>query len=294
VALALLASACGTQPASSPAAKGNITVASFDFTESLTIANLYAQALQDAGYKITLKRNLGAREIVEPAIEKGEIDLYPGYAATDLEFVNKGKGEATPDAQATAAKLRTYLEPKGVKVLEPAPAVDQNTFVVTGATATRYNLKKLSDLVPSVAGQLILGGPPECPSRPFCAKGLKDKYGIVFKDFKPYVGAGGPLVKAALERGDVQIALLFSSDGAIKAKGWVPLEDDKHLQNADNVVPIIRAAVAKADVVTLLNKISAKLTTDELVGLNKQTDIDKQDPDVVAKNWLVTNGFLKK
>jgi osmoprotectant transport system substrate-binding protein len=116
----------------------------------------------------------------------------------------------------------------------------------------------------------------------------------VFKDFKPYVGAGGPLVKAALERGDVQIALLFSSDGAIKAKGWVPLEDDKHLQNADNVVPIIRAAVAKADVVTLLNKISAKLTTDELVGLNKQTDIDKQDPDVVAKNWLVTNGFLKK
>ncbi len=292
--LALLISACGqgTQPAASPVEKGSITVASFNFPESLTLANIYAKALEAQGYKVSLRANLGRREVVEPALEKGEIDLYPGYAATELEFLNKGKGEATSDAQATVVKLRTYLEPKGIKVLEPASAVDENVFAVTRATATRLNLKKISDLVP-VANQLTLGGPPECPNRPFCAKGLERVYSIKFKAFKP-LDTGGPITKTALERGDIDVALLFSSDGSITAKGFVVLDDDKHLQNADNVVPVIRASAAKDDAVKLLNRISAKLTTEGLIGLNKRTDIDKEDPDAVAKKWLQDNGFLKK
>ncbi len=292
--LALLISACGqgTQPAASPVEKGSITVASFNFPESLTLANIYAKALEAQGYKVSLRANLGRREVVEPALEKGEIDLYPGYAATELEFLNKGKGEATSDAQATVVKLRTYLEPKGIKVLEPASAVDENVFAVTRATATRLNLKKISDLVP-VANQLTLGGPPECPNRPFCAKGLERVYSIKFKAFKA-LDTGGPITKTALERGDIDVALLFSSDGSITAKGFVVLDDDKHLQNADNVVPVIRASAAKDDAVKLLNRISAKLTTEGLIGLNKRTDIDKEDPDAVAKKWLQDNGFLKK
>lgn len=292
VATALLISACGTQPAGSPTAKGTITVGGFNFPESSILANIYGLALKDTGYTVNFKLLLGRREVVEPALERGDIDMYAGYAATDLEFINKGKGEATADAKATAAKLRTYFEPKGIKVLEPAPAVDENVFAVTKATASRLNLKKLSDVVP-VAKQLTLGGPPECPSRPFCAQGLKAKYGIEFKTFKP-LDTAGALTVAALEQGSIDVALLFSSQGVIATKGFVVLEDDKHLQNADNVVPIIRASAAKDDVVSLLNRISAKLTTEGLIAMNKQTDIDKQDPDVVAKKWLQDNGFLKK
>lgn len=291
--MALLGSACG-QSGGAPSAqpKGTIIVAGFDFTESTTLANLYGKALQDLGYTINYKAKLGSREIVAPALERGDIDMYAGYAATDLEFYNKKAGEATADPKETVTKLRQRLDAKSIKVLEPAPAVDQNALVVTKATATKYNLKKTSDLTP-VAGQLRFGTTPQCPARPFCLPGLKRVYNITFKEVKP-LDTGGPITEAALDRGDVEVALLFSTNGTIAAKGWVLLEDDKHLQLADNVVPIIRASVAKDDVVKLLDRISAKLTTEALTNLNKQTDVDKQDPDVVAKKWLQDNGFLKK
>ncbi len=141
-----------------------------------------------------------------------------------------------------------------------------------------------------IASQMILGGPPECPTRPFCEKGLEDKYGLKFKDFKP-LDAGGPLTKAALDRGDIQIGLLFSSDGSIAAKGYVVLNDDKHLQNADNVVSVARAATVKADAQALLNQIDGKLTTAELTSMNKAADIDKQDPDKIAADWLKKAGI---
>jgi osmoprotectant transport system substrate-binding protein len=141
-----------------------------------------------------------------------------------------------------------------------------------------------------IASQMILGGPPECPTRPFCQKGLVDKYGLKFKDFKP-LDAGGPLTKAALDRGDIQIGLLFSSDGSIAAKGYVVLNDDKHLQNADNVVPVGRTAAIKTDAASLLNQIDAKLTTADLAGMNKSADIDKQDPAQIATDYLKKIGM---
>jgi osmoprotectant transport system substrate-binding protein len=141
-----------------------------------------------------------------------------------------------------------------------------------------------------VAGQLTLGGPPECPTRPFCQAGLEKTYGIKFKAFKA-LDAGGPLSKSALKRGDVDIALIFSSDGAIKANDFVVLQDDKHLQNADNVVPVIRTQAANEEVTSTLNGISTKLKTNDLVDLNKKADIDKQDPDQLASSWLKDHGF---
>jgi len=141
-----------------------------------------------------------------------------------------------------------------------------------------------------IASQMILGGPPECPTRPFCEKGLTDKYGLKFKDFKP-LDAGGPLTKAALDRGDIQIGLLFSSDGSIAAKGYVVLNDDKHLQNADNVVPVGRSAALKPDAVSVLNQIDAKLTTSDLAAMNKSADIDKQDPSQIASDYLKKIGI---
>ena len=141
-----------------------------------------------------------------------------------------------------------------------------------------------------IASQMILGGPPECPTRPFCQKGLQDTYGLKFKDFKP-LDAGGPLTKAALDRGDIQIGLLFSSDGSIAAKGYVVLNDDKHLQNADNVVPVAKASTVKADAQALLNQVDAKLNTADLAAMNKLADIDKQDPAQIATDWLKKSGI---
>lgn len=294
-ALAVAATACGSDDdsgAGSGAQKGTVTIGAFGFAESAIVANIYAGALRNEGYTVNVRPNLGTREVVEPALERGEIDLYPGYAATELEFVNKAAGEATGDAKATVDKLKARLDAKGLTALEPSPAIDQNAFAVTKATADRLKLTKLSDLT-AVAGQLTLGGPPECPTRPFCAAGLESKYGIKFKAFKA-LDAGGPLSKNALANGDVDVALIFSSDGAIPARNFVVLDDDRKLQNADNIVPVIRKQVATSDVAAILNKVSAALTTADLAGLNKRADIDKEDPDVLAKDWLSKHGFAKK
>jgi osmoprotectant transport system substrate-binding protein len=291
VGLALVAAGCSddkkTTTTGTGAAKGNVTIGAFNFSESAILAGIYEGALKADGFTVTVRPNLGNREVVEPALERGEIDLYPGYAATELEFLNKGAGEAS----ATVAKLRSRLEPKGITALEPSPAIDANAFAVTKATADKYKLKKMSDLA-AVASQLVLGGPPECPTRPFCAPGLTKTYGATFKEFKP-LDAGGPLSKAALEKGDVDVALIFSSDGSVPAKGFVILEDDKHLQNADNVVPVIRVQAATEAARQVLNKVSAALTTEELTQLNKRGDVDKEDPEVLAQEWLKQHGFAK-
>ncbi|HEX3394837.1 MAG TPA: ABC transporter substrate-binding protein, partial [Acidimicrobiales bacterium] len=292
--LALVVAACGSSSKSGSGAGSStttkaITIGAFNFPESATLAGIYEGALKKAGFDVTVRPNLGSREIVAPALERGEIDLYPGYAATDLEFYNNSAGQATPDPQATTEKLRAVLASKGSTALDPSPAIDANAFAVTKATADKDNLKKLSDLAP-VAGQLKLGGPPECPTRPFCQAGLVSTYGLNFKEFKP-LDVGGPLTVAALKGGDIDVGLLTSTDGAIPANGFVVLEDDKHLQNADNVVPVIRTAAADDKVRQTLNKVSAALTTADLTDLNKRAEVDKEDPQVLAQDWLKNHGF---
>ena len=293
VGVALVAAGCGsddettTEPPNPP--KGTVNIGAFNFSESNILAGIYEGALSNAGFTVSVRPNLGSREIVAPALERGEIDLYPGYAETDLEFYNNAAGQASPDAQATTELLRAALAPKGATALEPSPAVNTNAFAVTKETADKYNLKKLSDLAP-IGGELILGGPPECPTRPFCQAGLVNTYGITFKEFKP-LDVGGPLTVGALERGDIDIAALFTSQGIIADKGWVVLEDDKGLQNADNVVPVIRTAVASEEAREVLNQVSEQLTTADLTELNRRADVDKEDPEVLAQDWLDQHGF---
>jgi osmoprotectant transport system substrate-binding protein len=290
VAATFMLAACGGSTdngGSSSGNKGTITVAGFNFSESSVLANIYGKALAKKGWTVKYKLNLGAREVVEPALEKGDIDLYPGYAATEVTFL---KGTATTDPKATVDALNTILGAKSLKALTPAAAQDQNAFVLSKDGAAKFgNPTKLSDLA-SKNGQLVMGGPPECPQRPFCEKGLQDKYGLQFKSFKP-LDAGGPLTKAALDHGDIDLGLLFSSDGSIAAKGYVVLADDKGLQNADNVVPVVRTATVNSDAQAVLNDVSGKLTTTDLAGLNKKVDIDKSDPDQVATDWLSSHGY---
>ncbi len=294
VALALVTTSCGSTggPSSSASPKGTVTVASFNFSESIILAHIYGGALKNKGYTVVYRDKLGNREIVEPALENGQIDLYPGYAATDLTFVEKKQGvaaDAGTDALANVQKLNSVLSSKGVKALDPSPAVDQNAFAVTKAEADQNHLVKLSD-VSAVASGWTLGGPPECPQRPFCQQGLISTYGLHFKAFKA-LDAGGPLTYAAFKSGAINIGLVFSSDGGISANNLVVLDDDKHLQQADNIVPLIRTAVANSEISALLNSIDAKLNTPDLTAMNKSADIDKLDPADLAATWLKNHGF---
>jgi osmoprotectant transport system substrate-binding protein len=295
VVLALLLAACGSnndsKSSSTTQKKESITIAAFNFSESAILANIYGKPLQSKGYTVTFKPNLGTREVVQPALLSGEVDSYVTYAATELTFLNLpgDAGQATPDVQQTVTRLRDAYAPKNVGVLDASPAIDANAFAVTKATADKDKLKKMSDLAP-YAAQMTLGGPPECPTRPFCQPGLQQTYGLKFKNFKA-LDAGGPLSKNALANGDVDVALIFSSDGAVQARNFVILEDDKHLQNADNVVPIIRTNKLNDEIKTLWNSISSKLTTDDLIGMNKKADVDKEDPSALADQWLKDHGF---
>lgn len=291
--LSLVVAACGSSGGGSTAAptRGTVVVAGFNFNESTILADIYGKALAAKGYTVTFKTKLGNREIVQPALVKGDIDFYLGYAATDLEFINRGKGEATGDAQATTDKLNTYLDKIGAKALNPSPALDADAFAVTKATADKYHLTKLSDLA-AVASSLTLGGPPECPTRPYCQPGLEKTYGAKFKAFKS-LDADGPLTRAALTGGQIDVALVFSSDGDLDSRGYVVLNDDKHLESADNIVPIIRTKVLNAEITKLFNDISAALNTNDLRAMNKSADVDKQDPDVLASTWLKQHKFGK-
>jgi osmoprotectant transport system substrate-binding protein len=146
----------------------------------------------------------------------------------------------------------------------------------------------------TIASTMVLGGPPECPTRPYCQIGLSKTYGLNFKSFKA-LDAGGPLTVSALQHGAIQVGLLFTTSGAIAGNGWVLLKDDKHLQPADNVTPVLNNKITTAygkDLTDLVNNVSAKITTETLTQMNKGTDIDQKDPDAVAKSFAQANGLI--
>lgn len=271
-----------------------IVIGAQDFGESAILAQIYGQALEAAGYDIGYQDLGGFRDIVYASFEGGDINFTPEYAASALEFLNENAGEATPDADETVGKLQTYLEESGLVAFDPSPAVDSNSFVVTQETADANSLESISDLEP-VAGGLTLGGPPDCPENPFCIPGLIDKYGIDFTDRFTALDGGGPLTVEALRGGEIDVAILFSTSGVIADEGWVVLADDQGLINADNIVPVLSSEVADAygeAFATLVNGISAALTTEELTELNKRFDIDQEDAEDIAADWLSEEGLV--
>lgn len=290
LALALVAAACAEEPGGdgTPEAKASLTVGADNFAEAEIVAEMYAQVLENAGYDVS--REFGTtRETRIPAMETGEIDLAPEYLATLLLFLD-AEAEASSDPTAVGGDLQPLLDAKGLTTLEASAAIDTNAFVVTSETASEHGLQSVSDLEP-VAGDLTLGGPPECPERPFCIPGLKDVYGVDFGEFVP-LDAGGPLTVEALDTGEIDVALLFSTQSVIADKGWVLLEDDQGLQAADNITPLIRSDLANDEVTELLNAVSAALTTENMTELNGRVEIDGEDPADVAEAFLTEQGLL--
>jgi osmoprotectant transport system substrate-binding protein len=294
VCLALLLAACGggedaLEGGTQPNEQSSVTVGSTNFPEQLILAQMYAAVLEKAGVNVETRLNLGNREVVFPALEKGEIDLLPEYNGSVLTFLNKDATQITSEEVNSA--LAPLLDAKGLVALEQSPAEDKDGLAVTKETADRYGLAKVSDLK-GKASQLVIGGPPELETRPAGIPGLKRVYGIEdFKEFKA-LDAGGPLTTSALSKGDIDVGRVFTTQGIIAAEGWVLLEEDKPLQPAQNIVPIGRKDAMTDQVKQALNNLSAKITTEELTKLNSQVDVDKKDPEQVATEWLTQQGLI--
>jgi osmoprotectant transport system substrate-binding protein len=286
--LAVLAAGCQADPAPPPPEdprRPTIQLASFDFPESEILADLYGLALRQHGFPVELVVQLGSREVVAPALEQGKVDMVPEYLGSALNFLNDRDRVATADPGLTHARLEQAFAPRGVSVLAYAPAVDRNGFVVTGDMARRRNLTKLSDLAP-MAGQLSFGGPPECPQRPLCLKGLQEVYNLHFARFEAMPSRS--VTAAALETGEIDVGMIDTTDPNLVKADLVQLADDRHLQPADNVVPVVRREVVDAygpRLVRLLNDVSAPLTTAQLTRLNLQVAEGRPAADAAAA-WL--------
>ncbi|MFF3981835.1 ABC transporter substrate-binding protein [Streptomyces sp. NPDC055808] len=291
-------SASGGSSSTGGGKKGSLVIGAAGFTESAVLAELYSQVLADAGYStsVTTVKN---RELYEPALEKGEIDVVPEYAATLTEFLNakvngaNAKPLASSDVTATVAELSKLAGPRGLKVLPAGEAVDQNAFAVTKEFATKNNLKTLSDLGTSKAKVKIAAG-DECKVRPFCEPGLTSKYGIDVTGIDPK-GVGTPQAKQAVKDGVDQLVLTTTTDATLDTYGLVLLEDDKKLQNADNVLPVVNAKEAGGqEIADALGKLTKALTTTDLVDLNRKVDAERAKPADVAKAYLQSKGLIKK
>jgi osmoprotectant transport system substrate-binding protein len=262
-----------------------ITVTSFDFPESETLAELYGQALRQQGYPVEVVARLGPREIVQPALEQGRVDLVLGYLGSTLNFLYE-KRVATADPRATHARLTQALTSRGISVLAFAEAEDRNGFVVAGDLARQRQLERISDLAP-IAHQLTFGGPPECPDRPLCLKGLQDVYGLQFARFEAMPSR--TTTADALETGEIDLGMLETTNGNLADRDLVQLSDDRRLQPAENIAPMMRTETAGAygpTLVRLINNLTAQLHTRDLIQMNQQVELEGAKPAAAATDWL--------
>jgi osmoprotectant transport system substrate-binding protein len=283
------ASASTLKLAQSPTSSPTITIGSTNFPEQVIVANLYSDVLQHAGFKTNLRTDLGTRTAVEPALAHGSLDLYPDYAGSLLVFLEPKDTAQATQLSTDLPALKAALAPQGATVLTPAPATDVNVFAVTKAIATKYHLTTLSSLAP-VASKFAFGAPPECPTYAYCLLGLEKVYGIHFKSFVS-TDEAGPIKVAYLKNGKVDVAEFFSSDGAIAENGFVELTDNKHLQPADHLIPVVRTSVDTAAVSSALNALDAKLTETALANLDTDVSVDHDAPNTVAAQWLKSQGL---
>jgi osmoprotectant transport system substrate-binding protein len=291
----LVLAACGsssnpTTPAGngggSSAPTDTIVVGSANFQENVVLADIYAEALKAKGVKVSTKLNIGSRETYIPALKDGSIDLIPEYSGVLLAYFDK-TSTAVSSTDVLAGLQKAVPAP--LTVLDQSSAEDKDAIVVTKATADKYHLTSIADLA-AVANKLTLGAPPEFQTRADGIPGLKKFYNVVFKTFRK-LDAGGPLTENGLKNGQIDAGDIFTTDPLIAQNGWVVLQDPKNLYTAQNVLPLINSKKASDTVKSVLNAVSAKLTTDDLVALNEKVQINKQDPDAVAKEWLSTAGL---
>ncbi|MDT8911585.1 ABC transporter substrate-binding protein [Amycolatopsis sp. PS_44_ISF1] len=282
--VALVATGCGNPLAGGGEGGNNgaIIIGASDVGESLLLAQIYAGALRNAGAEnVTVRPPVGSREVVVKALQDKSLSVVPDYSGNLLRYFDKDTQATT--SQDVYAQLKRKL-PAGFEVLDQAPAEDKDLLVV-GRDLADSGIRTFSELGPR-CGELVMGGPGQWPSR--WKDRIKQLYGCTFKEIRT-TDTGGPVTVAALKSGEVQVADLFSTSSTIKSNGFVPLEDDKHMFPAQNIVPMVAKGTLAPDEVAALNRVSAALTTDELIELNVQFTDQKRNPLDIADDFLARN-----
>lgn len=268
---------------------GGVVIGTANFTENQVLGYLYAAVLTAAGVKSTVRPNLGTREILIPALRGGDIDLLPEYQGALLHYLSP---KATATEEGDMQNALAIALPAGLQILPYGKAEDSDAFAVTRETADTYGLRTLADLKKQ-NGKLVIGAAPEVKKRVVGVVGLKEVYGVEFKEFKS-LDSSGPLVKGALKKGDVDVANLFTTDTDIAAEDWVVLTDPKNLVPGQHVVPLIADRKADSTVRKALARLGDALTTEDLTELNRKVDKDKKDPEDVANSWAADHGLARK
>ncbi|RMI41351.1 ABC transporter substrate-binding protein [Streptomyces triticirhizae] len=279
--------------------KGSVTVGGASFTEATLMAELYAGVLEEAGYSVSIT-NVDSRELYEPELENGGIDVVPEYAATLAEFLNTdvngpdAEPVASADVEPTVAALRELAEPRGLTVLDAGDAAIQNAFAVTEEFATENDLSTLTDLG-ELGEPIRLAAGEDCPQRPFCEPGLENTYGIDITEIVP-LGVGTVQSKQAVERGEAELALVSTTDAVLEDFGLVTLEDDQNLQQADNLVPVLNtdSLGEEQDAIAALKELTATLTTDELREMTRAVVSEREKAEDVAHAYLVERGLVSE
>lgn len=302
VPLALLAAGCGSS--SDEADKGttkdlgSVTIVGQKFPEADIMAELYKGLLDNAGFNANVKA-LGGRDLYLGPLQKGDVQISTDYLSSMTEALNrKANGDdakvvAAHDAAATLVELTTLAAKYGMTPLKPAAAQDANAFAVTKKFADENDLKTLSDLA-ALGKNLKLGAAPDCDKRPDCKIGLEATYGLKISAVVP-TGFGSDETKADLKSGTTQLGQVGTSDGSLTTAGLVLLEDDKGLQNAENLVPIVNTAwlTDHQEAVTALNALSAVLITDDLAAMIAQVSVGREKAADVAQAYLKSKGLVK-
>jgi osmoprotectant transport system substrate-binding protein len=294
VPVAVLTAGCGSSnPLGGGAASGDlksVVIGSADFPESKIVAEIYAQALQANGFTVVKQFGIGSRETYIPALRDHSIDLIPEYTGNLLQYFNP-KSPASKPGDVELALHRSL--PGDLSILNPAPADDTDTVTVTAATAQRWNLKSIADLVP-YAAEVKFGAPSEFLNRDRGLPGLKAKYGLDIKpdNFVSISDGGGPATVKALSGGTVTAANIFSTSPAIPQNKFVVLEDPKNVFLPGNVVPLVSSQKMSEDLKKVLDAVSARLTTQDLTELNASVSGNSGvDPDEAARQWVAVNAF---
>ena len=287
VALALSGCASGDPLAPDTGSDGGdsdtIVIGSQAYYSNEIIAEIYAQALENADFTVERKFQIGQRDAYIPSLESGEIDLFPEYSGNLLQWFDD-KTTATTSEE-VYAELPAAL-PDGLTVLDQASASDQDSYNVTAEFAEANSLKSLADLK-NAKDSLTLGGPPELVERPYGPAGLLATYGATVA-----FSATGDTTFDDLLAGTINIANVYTADPRIQTEGLVTLEDPEGLFLASNVVPVVNKDVADS-IADVINAVQAKLTPEGLIALNVQSTVDELSSAKIATQWLTENGLLK-
>ena len=293
---AMAATGCGSSnPLGGGSVSGDlksIVVGSADFPESKIVGEIYAQALEANGFTVVRQFGIGSRETYIPALRDHSIDLIPDYTGNLLQYFDPKSTVTQPD-QVELALLRAL--PGDLSILPPAPASDSDTVTVTAATAQKWNLVSIADLA-SHSAEVKFGAPSEFLNRAQGLAGLKAKYGLDIKadNFVAISDGGGPATVRALTDGTVTAANIFSTSPAIPQNNFVVLTDPKNNFLAANVVPLVSSQKKSEPLKKVLDAVSAKLTTKDLIELNTAVNGNSGvDPDEAARDWLRTKGFTR-